>query len=124
MKTLRFAAALAVLGLLATGAQADGDAEKGKKVFAKCKACHEASVEKNKVGPHLKGLFGRAAGSLEGYAYSDAMKASGITWDEESLEAYLKDPKALVPGGKMVFAGLKKEDDIEDILAYLAEATK
>ena len=124
MKTLRFAAALAVLGLLATAAQADGDAEKGKKVFAKCKACHEASVEKNKVGPHLKGLFGRAAGSLEGYAYSDAMKASGITWSAETLGPYLKDPKAVVPGGKMVFAGLKKEEDIENILAYLAEATK
>ena len=124
MKTLRFAVALAVLGLLATGAQADGDAEKGKKVFAKCKACHEASVEKNKVGPYLKGLFGRAAGSLEGYAYSDAMKASGITWSAETLGPYLKDPKAVVPGGKMVFAGLKKEEDIENILAYLAEATK
>lgn len=124
MKTLRVAAALAVLGLLATGAHADGDAEKGKKVFAKCKACHETSVEKNKVGPHLKGLFGRAAGSLEGFAYSDAMKASGITWSEETLQTYLKDPKAVVPGTKMVFAGLKKEDDIENILAYLAEATK
>ena len=101
-----------------------GDAALGQKVFNKCKACHEAADVKNKVGPGLKGLFGRKAGSVEGYAYSDAMKNSGITWGEDTLKAYLTDPKAVVPGGKMSFAGLKKEEEIENIIAYLEEATK
>lgn len=108
----------------ATAAAEAGDAAKGQKVFAKCKACHEVSAEKNKVGPHLKGLFGRAAASVEGYAYSEPMKASGITWSEETLKPYLADPKAVIPGGKMAFAGLKKEDELEDVIEYLKEATK
>ncbi|MBZ0261465.1 MAG: cytochrome c family protein [Hyphomicrobiales bacterium] len=101
-----------------------GDAALGQKVFNKCKACHEASDVKNKVGPGLKGLFGRKAGSVEGYAYSEAMKNSGITWDEDTLKAYLADPKAIVPGGKMSFAGLKKEEELENIIEYLEQATK
>ncbi|MCB1380357.1 MAG: cytochrome c family protein [Alphaproteobacteria bacterium] len=109
--------------LVAGGAQA-GDAAKGQKVFLKCKACHEVATEKNKVGPHLKGLFGRAAGSVEGYAYSDAMKSSGIVWGEDTLKTYLADPKGVVPNTKMVFAGLKKEEDIENIISYLEDATK
>jgi cytochrome c len=103
----------------AGAAHADGDADKGKKVFNKCKACHTLEAGKNRVGPSLHGIFGRAAGTVEGFKYSDAMTSSGITWDEASLDSYLKDPKALVPGTKMVFAGLKKEDDIQDLLAYL-----
>jgi cytochrome c len=123
----RFVPAAIALGLTvmlsAGAAQADGDADKGKKVFNKCKACHTLEAGKNRVGPSLHGIFGRAAGTAEGFKYSDAMKGSGITWDEDSLETYLKDPKAKVPGTKMVFAGLKKEDDIENLLAYLkAEA--
>lgn len=124
MKLVRFGLAVALLFGAAVSAAQAGDVEKGKKVFNKCKACHEVSTDKNKVGPSLKGIFGRAAGSLEGFAYSDAMKASGITWGEETLKPYLADPKATVPGGKMVFAGLKKEDDIEDVIEYLKEATK
>jgi len=96
----------------------------GQKVFNKCKACHEAAELKNKVGPSLKGLFGRKAGSLEGYAYSDAMKSSGITWGEDTLKTYLADPKAIIPGTKMSFPGLKKEEEIENVIAYLEEATK
>jgi cytochrome c len=117
------AAATLALTLVSSAAEA-GDAAKGQKVFSKCKSCHEVAAEKNKVGPHLKGLFGRKAGSVEGFAYSDPMKASGITWSEETLKPYLADPKAVVPGGKMAFAGLKKEEEIEDVIDYLEESTK
>ena len=122
MKTIHAIALLAALAF-STAAQA-GDAAKGQKVFVKCKTCHEVATEKKKIGPTLKGIMGRKAGTVEGFVYSDAMKASGITWGEDTLKPYLADPKAVVPGGKMVFTGLKKEDDIEDVLAYLAEATK
>lgn len=96
-----------------------GDVAKGEKVFKKCKACHYVDKEKNKTGPHLVDIVGRAAGSLEGYKYSKAMKASGLIWDEETLAAYLKAPKKYVKGTKMAFAGLKKDADVENIIAYL-----
>jgi cytochrome c len=115
---------LAALPLFAGHALADGDAAKGKRVFNKCRTCHDAEVEKNKVGPHLVGLFGRQAGSVEGFRYSDAMKNADIVWDEETLEDYLKDPKGYIPGNKMMFAGIRKDDEMEDLLAYLEEATK
>ena len=72
----------------------------------------------------MKGVFGRTAGTVEGFTYSDAMKSSGIVWGEDTLKTYLADPKAMVPKSKVVFPGLKKEDDIDDVLAYLEEATK
>ena len=109
--------------LLASPAFAEGDPVKGKKVFNKCKACHVVNEEKNKVGPHLVGLFGRQAGSLDGYKYSKAMKAAGIVWDEATLDAYLESPRKNVKGTKMAFAGLRKEQDRLDVIAYLKEAT-
>lgn len=115
--------ALVAAALAGPGAYA-GDAAKGQKVFNKCKACHEVATEKNKVGPYLKGLFGRTAGTAEGFAYSEEMKALGIVWSEETLKPYLADPKAVVPKGKMAFAGLKKEEELEDVIEYLKEATK
>jgi len=123
MNAQKWLFSLTAFGMLATPALA-GDAALGQKVFNKCKACHEAAELKNKVGPSLKGLFGRKAGSLEGYAYSDAMKSSGITWGEDTLKTYLADPKAIIPGTKMSFPGLKKEEEIENVIAYLEEATK
>ncbi len=107
--------------LLAAPANADGDAAKGKKVFNKCKACHNVDSEKNKVGPHLVGLFGRQAGSLEGYSYSDAMASSEIVWSAETLAVYIAKPKESVPGTKMAFVGLKKDDEIANITAYLKQ---
>ena len=101
-----------------------GDAALGQKVFNKCKACHDVAEPKNRAGPSLKGLFGRSAGNVQGFSYSEAMKNSGIVWSEDTLKTYLADPKATVPGNKMSFAGLKKEDEIENILEYLEEATK
>jgi cytochrome c len=96
------------------------DAAAGEKVFVVCKACHQAGDHaKNAVGPVLNGLFGRKAGSVEGYIYSDANKNSGIIWDEATFATYIKDPKAKIPSTKMVFAGIKDEQRIKDLIAYL-----
>lgn len=110
----------AVVGLMGIGpALADGDAAAGKKVFNKCRACHSIEPGKNKIGPSLSGVVGREAGTVEGFKYSKAMKSSGVVWDEESLDAYLADPRGYIPKNKMAFAGLRKEDDREDVIAYL-----
>lgn len=113
--------ALAALVLIAApGIAQAGDPAAGQKAFAVCKACHQVGeTAKNAVGPKLNGIVGRPAGSLEDYKYSDAMKSSGITWDEATLTEYLKNPKAKVPGTKMVYAGLKDDTKIADIIAYL-----
>ncbi len=109
-------------GLVICGNAMAGDAVKGQKLFKRCKACHYVDREKHKTGPHLVAVIGRAAGSLDDYKYSKAMKASGLVWDEKTLAAYLKAPKKFVKGTKMAFAGLKKDMDIADIIAYLKAA--
>ena len=109
-------------GLVICGNAMAGDAVKGQKLFKRCKACHYVDREKHKTGPHLVAVIGRAAGSLDDYKYSKAMKASGLVWDEETLADYLKAPKKFVKGTKMAFAGLKKDMDIADIIAYLKAA--
>jgi len=112
--------AMAVVAALASGlALADGD---GEKVFKKCKTCHSLRAGENKVGPSLAGVAGRTAGTVEGYKYSDAMTASGVVWDDATLDQYLADPKAFVPGNKMTFAGLKKAEDRAAVIAYLKES--
>jgi cytochrome c len=99
-----------------------GDPEAGAKVFKKCLACHAVGEDaKNKVGPVLNGLFGRPAGSVPGYDYSDANKNSGIVWTPEVFAEYIKNPREYIKGTKMAFAGLKKDMEIEDITAYLAQ---
>ncbi len=121
MKTKIALAALALV-LVPSMALADGDPAKGEKVFRKCKACHFVDKEKNKVGPYLKGVVGRKAGSVPNFKYSKAMKAKGeegLVWTEENLAKYLKAPKKFVPGNKMAFAGLKKDEDIANVIAYL-----
>jgi cytochrome c len=110
------------ISLLAGPALADGDALAGEKVFKKCMACHAVTDTTNKVGPHLVGVVGRKAAAVEGYSYSDSMKeyaATGAVWDEMALDAYLENPKSTVLKTKMVFAGLKKGDDREDLIAFL-----
>jgi len=98
------------------------DPAAGEKAFAVCKACHKVGEgAKNGVGPTLNGVVGRAAGSVEGYKYSDAMANSGITWDEASLAEYLKNPKAKVPKGKMMFPGVKDDTKLADIIAYIGQ---
>jgi cytochrome c len=121
VKLLSFSVAGAAL-LASVGAAAAQDAAAGEKVFSKCKICHQIGEgAKNMVGPVLNGVVGRPAGAYAGYHYSDANKNSGITWDEATLKEYLKDPKAKVPGTKMVFPGLKSDDDITNVIAYLKQ---
>src|SRR5262245_59012727 len=99
-----------------------GDPKAGAQVFKKCQACHAVGEgAKNKVGPELNGLFGRPAGSVPDYNYSDANMNSGIVWTEEVFAEYIKNPRGYLPGTAMAFAGLKKDKDIEDVTAYLAQ---
>jgi cytochrome c len=110
---------LAVAGVSHAQAQ---DAAAGEKVFAVCKACHQiGETAKNGVGPELNGLIGRHSGSVAGYNYSAANKNSGLTWDEATFREYIKDPKAKIPGTKMVFAGLKDEKKIDNLVAFLKQ---
>jgi len=100
------------------------DAAAGEKVFAKCKACHVVDADTNKIGPSLKGVVGRTAGTHEGFRYSPAMVAageSGIVWNDETLAAYLRDPKGYIKGNKMAFVGLKKDDELANVIAYLKQ---
>lgn len=107
------------IGLMSVTASAQ-DLEAGKKVFNKCKACHAVGDgAKNKVGPQLNGIIGAEAGKVEGFKYSKAMAESGVVWDEATLAQYLIKPRDLVKGTKMAFAGLKKEEDITNVIAYL-----
>ncbi|MGL4810738.1 MAG: c-type cytochrome [Beijerinckiaceae bacterium] len=113
-------AAAAVLTVVAP-AQAQ-DAAAGEKIFAQCRACHQVGESaKNGVGPVLNGIMGRKSGSVEGYNYTDANKNSGLTWDEATMMSYLENPKAKIPGTKMVYAGLKEEQRRKDLIAYLAQ---
>lgn len=113
---------LTMLLAAASQARAEGDAAAGEKVFAKCKACHVIDKPTNRVGPSLQGVVGRQAGHVDGFKYSDAMKDSGLTWDDATLDQYLADPKGFVPKNKMAFAGLKDEKDRQNVIAYLKQA--
>ena len=111
--------ALALSLILGAAPAVANDVASGEKVFKRCKACHYADKEKNKTGPYLVNVIDRKAGSIEGYKYSKAMAASGLVWDEATLTAYLKAPKKFLKGTKMAFAGLKKDADIKNLIAYL-----
>ncbi len=126
MKSIRLSAILlaTVLAVSSGSALAEGDAAKGKKVYNKCKACHSLKAGKKKLGPSLHGVYGRVSGTLEGFKFSTAMKEAAITWDDTTLDAYLAAPKKYIPKNKMVFVGVKKAPDRENLLAYLKEATQ
>lgn len=112
--------AVAAAALLAAGSVSAQDAAAGEKAFGKCKACHKVEAGKHGVGPSLFGVVGRTAGTAEGFKYSDANKNSGVTWTAENLDTYLTDPKAFMPGNKMIFAGIKDETERKNVIAYLA----
>jgi len=95
----------------------------GRGVFQRCQACHVVNAEQNRVGPHLVGLFGRVSGTVEGFRYSDVMIEAEIVWDEETLAAYLANPREYLPGNRMAFPGLADEDALAALLVYLREAT-
>jgi cytochrome c len=119
MRTVVLTAALLLIGFSQAQAQ---DAAAGEKVFAQCRACHQIGpTAKNAVGPELNGLIGRHSGAVEGYNYSAANKNSGIIWDEATFREYIQNPKAKIPGTKMIYAGLKDEQRITDLIAYLKQ---
>ncbi|NML94067.1 c-type cytochrome [Novosphingobium olei] len=114
----------AALVVTAASAQAAGDPAKGKTVYARCAACHDLNTGATRLGPSMKGIIGRKAGSVAGYAYSPAMKGKGVTWNAQTLDAYLAAPAKYVPGNKMPFAGIPNPQDRADLIAYLAQATR
>ncbi|MCZ6847946.1 MAG: cytochrome c family protein [Alphaproteobacteria bacterium] len=116
---------VAALAVASGPALAGPDAAKGKKVFAKCKACHALAKGKNKIGPSLYGVFGRKAGTAPGFKrYSPAIKKSGVVWNAETLDKYLAKPRDFIKGNRMPFAGLKKKADRDNLIAYLEKETK
>jgi cytochrome c len=119
MKKLVVAAALVANSSVAGMAQ---DAQRGKTVFNVCLACHAIGPDaQNKIGPELNGLDGRKAGTVPNFAYSDANKNSGIVWNVMTFEGYIKDPRAKIPGTKMIFAGVKNEQQVKDLWAYVSQ---
>ena len=123
MSRMPLTVAFLVASLLASLAPAIAqDVDAGERSFRKCTPCHSIGPNtQNKLGPILNGLFGRKSGTIEGYNYSAANKNSGITWDEATFREYIKDPRAKIPGTKMVFAGVKDEQRITDLIAYLKQ---
>lgn len=121
MKRSAAMAAILAGGLLGGGsvASAEGDPEAGERVFRQCQACHVIDAEQNRVGPHLVGIIGREAGAVDGFNYSDAMANSGIVWNDETIAEYLANPREYVSGNRMAFAGLRQEQQIEDVIAYI-----
>ena len=118
-RTLITAVVLVAAGTATALAQ---DAAKGENVFKKCLPCHSIGPgAANKVGPELNGLDGRHSGNAPNFNYTDANKNSGIVWDEASFKEYIKDPKAKIPGTKMIFAGVKNEQEVNDLWAYLKQ---
>ncbi|MCW1384148.1 cytochrome c family protein [Novosphingobium sp. KCTC 2891] len=118
------AAVLAVTGSAVAGAQTAGDPAKGKTVYARCAACHDLNTGATRLGPSMKGIVGRKAGSVAGFNYSPAMKAKAVTWNAQALDQYLAAPAKFIPGNRMPFAGLPNPQDRADLIAYLKQAAK
>jgi cytochrome c len=125
MKTPILSSLVVVTSLISVSGALAQDVTAGKSSFNKCMACHAIGEgAKNKVGPELNGLDGRKSGTAEGYSYSEANKNSGITWSKDQFLDYIKEPKAKIPGTKMVFAGIKNEKEANDLWAFLAQYDK
>ena len=123
INTMRIATALSVL-LLAGAARADGDAIRGEARFQDCAACHRLEAGTNNVGPSLHGILTRKAGEIADFRYSPAIKRSGIVWTPETLDKFITDPQALVPGNRMPYAGMANASDRADLIAYLTKASQ
>jgi cytochrome c len=118
-------AALSTVALLSPALGESGDAARGAREFRVCAPCHSLEPDRNMTGPSLAGLWGRKAGSLASFErYSDALKSSGIIWEDRSLDGWLTDPDGMLPDNEMPFDGIKNPDDRADLLAFLKEATK
>lgn len=102
----------------------DGDPQKGKQVFNQCRACHSLQVAKNGIGPSLHGIIGEKAGMVPGYNFSSAMKKSTVVWNEQTLTKYLSNPQKFIPKNKMPFPGIKDEAKLQNLVAYLKQATQ
>jgi cytochrome c len=112
----------AVVLAASTGVTLAQDVEAGESSFKKCLPCHDIGDDaRNKVGPLVNGLAGRKSGTVEGFSYSDANKNSGLTWDEATFKDYIKDPRAKIPGTKMIFPGIKNEKEAENLWAYISQ---
>jgi cytochrome c len=123
MRSLPVAALLVTLSML--GVAEAQDVAAGEKSFNKCRACHQVGeTAKNIVGPVLNGLLGRKSGTIDGFNYTEANKNSGIEWNDAVFAEYIKDPKAKIPGTKMAFAGIKNEQEIKDLTAFLKQFGK
>ena len=120
---IRFPFVVTLVFAMIAGARG-ADVEKGKTIFEKCAACHSLESGKNDDAPNLSGIFGRKIASVEDYRYSAAMKRSDVVWSEGTLNSFIEDPQGFVPGNRMPFDGLKEKADREDLLAYLAVATR
>ncbi len=119
MRSLQIAMAIMLGSISAASAQ---DVAAGEKSFRKCLPCHSIGPEaQNKVGPKQNGLDGRKSGTVEGYAYTDANKNSGIVWNETTFKEYIADPRAKIPGTKMIFPGIKNPQEASDLWAYLKQ---
>jgi cytochrome c len=120
----RATVALLMTLLLVGAARADGDAARGEVKFQDCAACHKLEPGANNVGPSLHGIFMRKAGELADFRYSPAIKRSGIVWSPETLDTFITDPQAVVPGNRMPYAGMANPGDRADLIAYLQKTTK
>jgi cytochrome c len=122
MKRMSLVVSVAAMTMSSAGSVLAQETAAGEKSFLKCRACHQVGeTAKNGVGPALNGLIGRKAGTVQGYNYSDANKNSGLTWDDATFKDYIKNPKAKIPGTKMIFAGISNDKEIEDLVAYLKQ---
>jgi len=125
INSIRATAALFVLlPIVAARADGDGDAARGEARFQDCAACHKLEAGANNVGPSLHGIFTRKAGEIADFRYSPAIKRSGIVWTPETLDKFITDPQALVPGNRMPYAGMANASDRADLIAYLAKASQ
>lgn len=111
----------ASLLLLAAGQATSQDVKRGEKLFADCRACHAIDAGVNNVGPSLAGIIGRKAATVDGYRFSPAMKRGNITWDKDTLAAFIADPQKAVPANRMPYAGMPDVTDVTDLIAYLAQ---